>query len=163
MGHGPLVLIDGAHNPEGAQAAALTLTEEFDVPGRRVLVVGMLAGRDPVQMLEALDVRRADLVIACTPNSPRAMPAAEVAAVSRALGVMTEQIDDVPTAVTRALAVSTEDDVVLVAGSLYVAGAARAHLLTLGPEPTPDPSWLRSFRFPEPSEPPFRADSRSWC
>ena len=134
MGHGPLVLIDGAHNPEGAQAAALTLTEEFDVPGRRVLVVGMLAGRDPVQMLEALDVRRADLVVACTPNSPRAMPAAEVAAVSRALGVMTEQIDDVPTAVTRALAVSTEDDVVLVAGSLYVAGAARAHLLTLGPE-----------------------------
>jgi len=131
MGHGPLVLIDGAHNPDGAHAAALTLTEEFDVPGRRVLVVGMLAGRDPVQMLEALDIRRADLVIACTPDSPRAMPAAEVAAVSRALGVMTEQIDDVPTAVTRALAVSTEDDVVLVAGSLYVAGAARTHLLTL--------------------------------
>ena len=37
---------------------------------------------------------------------------------------MTEQIDDVATAVTRALAVATEDDVVLVAGSLYVAGAA---------------------------------------
>ena len=72
------------------------------------------------------------------------MPAAEVAAVSRALGVMTEQIDDVATAVTRALAVSTEDDVVLVAGSLYVAGAARAHLLTLGPDPTPDPKLAHS-------------------
>jgi dihydrofolate synthase/folylpolyglutamate synthase len=128
MGHGPLVLIDGAHNPDGARAAARTLTEEFDVAGRRVLVVGMLGGRDPVQMLESLDVRRADLVIACTPDSPRAMPGAEVAAVSRALGVMTEHIDDVATAVQRALDVSTEEDVVLIAGSLYVAGAARTHL-----------------------------------
>ncbi len=133
MGHGPLLLIDGAHNPDGARAAARTLTEEFDVAGRRVLVVGMLQGRDPVQMLEALDVRRADLLIACTPDSPRAMPAAEVAAVSRALGVLTEQVDDVATAVQRALAVSTEDDVVLVAGSLYVAGAARTALTHLSP------------------------------
>ena len=131
MGHGPLVLIDGAHNPDGARAAARTLTEEFDVAGRRVLVVGMLGGRDPVQMLESLDVRRADLVIACTPDSPRAMPGAEVAAVSRALGVMTEHIDDVATAVQRALDVSTEEDVVLIAGSLYVAGAARTHLQSL--------------------------------
>jgi folylpolyglutamate synthase/dihydropteroate synthase len=41
------------------------------------------------------------------------------------MGVMVEQIDDVPTAVQRAIDVSTEDDVILVAGSLYVAGAAR--------------------------------------
>jgi dihydrofolate synthase/folylpolyglutamate synthase len=133
MGHGPLVVVDGAHNPDGAAAAARTLREEFDVPGRRVLVVGMLAGRDPVQMLEALDARRADLVIACTPDSPRAMPAAEVAAVARALGVFTEQIDDVATAVQRALDVSTDEDVILVAGSLYVAGAARTTLQTLAP------------------------------
>jgi dihydrofolate synthase/folylpolyglutamate synthase len=128
MGHGPLVIVDGAHNPDGARAAARTLIGEFDVPGRRVLVVGMLMGRDPVQMLESLDARHADLVIACTPESPRAMPGAEVAAVSRALGIMTEQIDHVPTAVQRALDVSTDEDVILVAGSLYVAGAARTYL-----------------------------------
>jgi dihydrofolate synthase/folylpolyglutamate synthase len=133
MGHGPLVVVDGAHNPDGAAAAARTLREEFDVPGRRVLVVGMLAGRDPVQMLEALDARRADLVIACTPDSPRAMPASDVAAVARALGVFTEQIDDVATAVQRALDVSTDEDVILVAGSLYVAGAARTTLQALAP------------------------------
>jgi dihydrofolate synthase/folylpolyglutamate synthase len=128
VGHGPLVVIDGAHNPDGATAAARTLAEEFDIAGRRVLVVGMLSGRDPVLMLEALDARRADLLVACTPDSPRAMPAAEVAAVSRALGVLTEEIDDVATAVQRALDVSTEEDVVLVTGSLYVAGAARSAL-----------------------------------
>jgi dihydrofolate synthase/folylpolyglutamate synthase len=131
VAHGPLVIIDGAHNPDGARAAARTLADEFEVAGRRVLVVGMLAGRDPVEMLEALDVRRADLLVACTPDSPRAMPAAEVAAVARALGVMTEQIDDVAAALGRAMAVSTEEDVILVAGSLYVAGAARTAITHL--------------------------------
>ncbi len=125
VSHSPLLILDGAHNPDGARAAALTLHDEFDVAGRRVLVVGMLGGRDVVEMLESLDVRHADLVIACTPNSPRAVPAVDVAAVVRAMGVMVEQIDDVPTAVQRAIDVSTEDDVILVAGSLYVAGAAR--------------------------------------
>ncbi len=125
VSHSPLLILDGAHNPDGARAAALTLRDEFDVAGRRVLVIGMLGGRDVVEMLESLDVRNADLVIACTPNSPRAVPAVDVAAVVRAMGVMVEQIDDVPTAVQRAIDVSTEDDVILVAGSLYVAGAAR--------------------------------------
>ena len=125
VSHSPLMILDGAHNPDGAKAASRTLQDEFDVAGRRVLVVGMLGGRDVVEMLESLDARNADLVIVCTPNSPRAVAATDVAAVVRAMGVMVEQIDDVATAVQRAIDVSTEDDVILVAGSLYVVGAAR--------------------------------------
>jgi folylpolyglutamate synthase/dihydropteroate synthase len=41
---------------------------------------------------------------------------------------MTEVVADVGEAVRRALAVATEEDAVLVAGSLYVAGAARTAL-----------------------------------
>lgn len=125
VAHSPLLILDGAHNPEGARAASRTLRDEFDVAGRRVLVLGMLGGRDVVEMLECFDVRRADLVITCTPRSPRAIPATELTAVVRAMGVLVEQIDDVATAVQRAIDISTEDDVILVAGSLYVAGAAR--------------------------------------
>jgi dihydrofolate synthase/folylpolyglutamate synthase len=101
------------------------MRDEFDVGGRRILVVGMLGGRDVVDMLESLDVRGADLVIACTPESPRAVPATDMAAVVRAMGVLVEQIDDVATAVQRAIDLSTEEDLILIAGSLYVAGAAR--------------------------------------
>jgi len=119
------LVIDGAHNPEGARAAAQTIREEFDISGRRVLVIGMLGGRDVVDMLDSLDVRQADLVLACTPNSPRAVAASEVAAVVRAMGVLVEQIDDVATAVQRAIDLSTEEDLILITGSLYVAGAAR--------------------------------------
>lgn len=124
----PLVVIDGAHNPEGAQALATTVREEFDIPGRLVMVVGMLEGRDVVEMLRCLSVTDADLVIATRPPSPRAVPAEDVAAVARALGALVEQVDDVASAVGRALDVSTSEDAVVVAGSLYVVGAARTAL-----------------------------------
>jgi len=128
MSRAPLVLLDGAHNPQGAMAAADTLATEFDVPGRRVLVLGLLRGRDPLAMLEAFDARRADVLIACTPPSPRALPAEELAAVARMMPVLTEVVADPATAVQRALSVSTDDDVILVAGSLYLVGAARTAL-----------------------------------
>ena len=131
VAHHPLVIIDGAHNPEGARSATRTLHDEFDTVGRRVLVVGMLSGRDPVEMLECLDARSMDLVICCSPGGDRAVPASHLAEIVRAMGVMAEQVDDVGTAVARAIDVSTDDDVVLIAGSLYVAGAARTAIESL--------------------------------
>lgn len=131
VSHAPLIIIDGAHNPQGALAAARTLDEEFDIAGRRILVVGMLVGRDVVEMLEQFGARSMDLVIVCTPDSPRAMPAADIATVSKAMGVLTETVEDVAAAVSRAVALSTEDDAVLIAGSLYVAGAARTVMESL--------------------------------
>ena len=86
----PLVVLDGAHNAAGAGVAANTLAEDFDVPGGRILVVGLLAPRDAASVLESLDAASADLVIACTPPSPRGVPAAEVGAAAAALGVAAE-------------------------------------------------------------------------
>jgi len=131
MHRNPLVILDGAHNPDGARAAAATLHDEFDIAGRIVLVVGLLRGRDPLEMLRALGADQADVVIACTPDSPRAMGADELAAAARGIPVMAEVVSNVGEAVGRALAVATEDDAVFVTGSLYVAGAARAALRSL--------------------------------
>jgi len=124
----PLIVLDGAHNAAGASVAAQTLAEDFEVPGSRILVVGMLAPRNPVDVIEALDAATADLVIACTPSSPRAVPASEVATAAASLGVPAEVIADVGRAVTRAVDRAGADDAVLVTGSLYVVGAARTHL-----------------------------------
>lgn len=131
MSREPLIVIDGAHNPDGARASVRTLHDEFDVPGRRILVLGMLQGRDPVEMLEAFDVRSFDLVIACTPDNPRAIAADDLVVVLQAMGVMCERVDHVATAVQRAIDLSTIDDGVLIAGSLYVAGTARTALESL--------------------------------
>jgi dihydrofolate synthase / folylpolyglutamate synthase len=124
----PLVVLDGAHNAAGAATAAQTLADDFDVEGERILVVGLLAPRDPTSILEALDAATAHLVIACTPESPRAVAASEVAAAAARLGVAAEVVPDVGRAVDRAVSRAGAGDAVLITGSLYVVGAARAHL-----------------------------------
>ena len=75
----PLLVLDGAHNPDGARAAAATLADEFDVAGTRRWVLGLLVGRDLDEMLDAFGVRAGDEVITCTPPSPRGIPADELA------------------------------------------------------------------------------------
>ncbi len=128
VGRHPTVVIDAAHNPEGAAAAAATLAEDMTLPGSVLMVVGLLAGRDPEEVLLALGAADAGLLLVCTPDSPRALPTAGVAAAAERLGAVVEVVPDPVDAVRRALAVATEDDLVLVAGSLYVAGPVRAAL-----------------------------------
>jgi len=124
----PTVVVDAAHNVEGAAATAATLADDMALPGSLLVVVGMLGGRDPEEVLAALRVADAGLVITCTPASPRAVPAAELAAVALRMGAAAESVPAPVEAVRRALALATEDDLVLVTGSLYVAGPVRAAL-----------------------------------
>ena len=129
VGRNPLVVLDGAHNPDGAAALAATLADDFDVAGRRVFVVGALAPREPSVLLDALGVDDGTVVVACTPPSPRAHPATDVAVAAEALGAEAVAVPDIPAAVDRALDLAREDDAVVVTGSLYVVGPARTHLL----------------------------------
>lgn len=134
LGHQPLVILDGAHNPAGADMCAQVFFDDFDPPGRRILVVGTLGGRDVADMLGALRADEFDLVVCVTAPSPRARPADEVAAAARALGCdNVESFARVERGCDRALADAAAEDAVLVAGSLYVVGAARTHLRTVLP------------------------------
>jgi dihydrofolate synthase/folylpolyglutamate synthase len=126
----PTVVLDAAHNLDGALACAATLREEFTLGGTVIVVAGFLRGRDPVEMLEALGAADAGFLIACTPDSPRAIPAPEVAAAADGLGIVAEAISSVDQAVHRALGLASPDDLVLVTGSLYVVGPARTVLRT---------------------------------
>ncbi len=128
LGRSPLVILDGAHNVAGATALAQALAEGFSVAGQTILVTGMLRGRDASNVLSALLLGGAVTVIATEPDTPRAQAAAVVGDAARALGheVLVEL--DIERAIERALKMATEDDLVVVAGSLYVAGAARPAL-----------------------------------
>ena len=124
----PTVVLDAAHNLDGARACAQTLREEFTLAGTIVVVAGFLQGRDPAEMLDALGARDAGFLIACTPNSPRAIPAPQVAAAADGLGIVAEAVSSVEQAVDRALGLASPDDLVLITGSLYVVGPARTML-----------------------------------
>ncbi len=129
MGRRPLCLLDGAHNPAGAEAAGATLAEEFAGVDGRVVVLGLLKGRDPVEMLEALDPSRIALVVACPPPSPRALPPAEVALAAAQMGLPAEVVDSVADGVALARARAGPEEMLLVTGSLYTVGAARSVLV----------------------------------
>jgi dihydrofolate synthase/folylpolyglutamate synthase len=124
----PTVVLDAAHNLQGAVAAAQTLREEFTLLGTLIVVVGFLEGRDPAEMLDALGAADAGFLIACTPDSPRAIPAPVVAAAAEGLGIVAEAVSTTADAVARALALAGSDDLVLVTGSLYVVGPARTYV-----------------------------------
>lgn len=132
----PLLVLDGAHNPDGAATVAETLDEEFDIAGRRHWVVGLLQGRDVTAMLQGFGIQPGDRVVATTPDSPRAVPAAEVADAARLLGADVEVVPAVGDAVrhvwTAAPDLAGEADLVMVTGSLRTVGEARSAARRLG-------------------------------
>ncbi len=132
IAHQPLVIVDGAHNPPGADTCAQVFFDDFAPEGRRILVVGTL--REPTAMLEALRADEFDVVVACTAPSPRGVPVEQVASAARALGCdEVLAFDTVTEACAWAVHGADGDDAVLAAGSLYVAGEARRALLALQP------------------------------
>ena len=128
VGRRPLVMLDGAHNPAGARAAATALDEEFATVVGRVVVMGLLDGRDEIEMVRAL-CTGARRVIAVAPPSPRAMDPQRIVDAAAALGVVATTAPNVARALADALAAADEDDLVLVTGSLYLVGAARSLLV----------------------------------
>lgn len=125
----PLCVVDGAHNKAGAQALLTALDEEFAVDGQRILVLGLLDPHEPKEMLEALQAGSSRLVIACQPDSPRAISATAIADAAKEFGVPAVVIEDPAAAANEAIKMATEDDLVVVTGSLYAVGAARQELL----------------------------------
>jgi dihydrofolate synthase/folylpolyglutamate synthase len=133
VGRRPLILLDGAHNVAGAQALRAALGEEFgDDP--RTYVIGLLREKEPHEILTALAVAGADnLLVCCRPPSPRALLPSFVAQAALDLGMSPERIevvDSVADAVGAALLATSSDGQIVITGSLYTVGAARAHLVT---------------------------------
>ncbi len=129
VGRHPLVVVDGAHNVAGMLVLARSLVEEFTVEGEAQAVVGMLSGRDPAAMLEALLAAGIRSVVACAPDSPRALPAERVAEAAVGLGMTVAVAASPGDAVRLAVGRAGPDDRVVVCGSLYVVADARRLLV----------------------------------
>lgn len=130
----PSVLIDAGHNPDGIRASANAIKESFGF-SKLVLVVGILAEKDAPAMLAELREAYIDLVedICITQsNSPRAIPAGELAGMALEAGFreedlfVTERLDDaLEWAVGRAEASEDFGGGVLVTGSITLIGETR--------------------------------------
>jgi dihydrofolate synthase/folylpolyglutamate synthase len=122
----PIVMVDGAHNPPGMGALSAALDEEFPTVEWR-LVFGAMSDKNVGGMLDLL-ATRAVAVHAVAADTPRALPAREVAELaSAAVGASTPV--EAHGSVAEAVAIAAASgDPVLVTGSIYVVGEARIAL-----------------------------------
>ncbi len=130
----PTIIVDAAHNPDGIKASAAALQEAFTFT-RLVPVVGVLKEKDAEEILRQLKESlggMAEEYCFTQSNSPRAVPAAELAELAVDLGFgednvhIAEKLDDaLEWAVERAEANDDLSGGVLVTGSITLVAEAR--------------------------------------
>ena len=87
----PTVVIDGGHNPQGAQALADSLADVF-ANRKAVLLSGVMADKDHPTMLRTV-LPHAAAFVTVTPDNPRALPAAEYAAEAARIAAESPDVD----------------------------------------------------------------------
>ena len=123
VGRHPLVVLDGAHNPQAARVLASGLSDAF--AWRRLhVVIGVLDRKDLEGIVEPLALR-GHVGYACRNSNPHSRAAEEVAAACDRAGLPATAHGSVGEALAAAEAAADPDDLILVTGSLYTVADAR--------------------------------------
>jgi dihydrofolate synthase / folylpolyglutamate synthase len=126
IGRAPMIVLDGAHNPAGAEALARTLGEAF-IWSRMHVVLAASSNKDVDGVVAAL-APIADVWYPARNESVRSFPAEHVAERIAAAGGRVADLGTVEESLAAARAAAAEDDLILVTGSLYTVADARRAL-----------------------------------
>ncbi|MEN9706540.1 MAG: hypothetical protein RIS31_106 [Actinomycetota bacterium] len=122
----PLTIVDGAHNPHGVSSLAKSLKSSFGAP-KTVGVIGVLAGKNADEMLEALSGSLEEVVL-CAAKSDRALDVSELRTIAAKYwgedkisfaSSVSKAIQD-----AREIATDKKLEAIVVTGSLTVVGEA---------------------------------------
>ncbi len=123
----PLIMLDGAHNPDGTAALGAALRKYFS--GKRLVgLVGMLADKD-VEGALAPVIPLFDEIITTAPDNPRKMSAAELKCLLTPFCNNIRYNDNIALAVKDAVSSTGNNDALIVFGSLYLVSAVRSILV----------------------------------
>lgn len=125
----PGVLLDGAHNLDGAETLAKALQNVFNYR-QLILCIGMLADKERSKVLALLGPL-ANKIVVTKPNNPRAGNWQEMAGQAKSYVDEVYLREEIPEAVDWAVELAGEGDLVCITGSLYMISEARAYLLDL--------------------------------
>ena len=120
---GKTMIIDGAHNPAGVESFCRTYEEVFG-KRRRVFVFSVLADKEYDKIVRRL-FRANDAVFCAPAPTPRT---ADPKVMADLIGEGAKACPSVSAAIDTALKETTEKDVCVVVGSLYIQGEVRRHL-----------------------------------
>ncbi|MCM8782863.1 MAG: bifunctional folylpolyglutamate synthase/dihydrofolate synthase [Candidatus Omnitrophica bacterium] len=121
----PFIVLDGAQNVASASALKETIKGYFRYK-RLVLVLGISKDKDIRGICQQLNTL-ADIVILTKANNPRAIEPKILADYFKNKSKFITP--DVKTALEKARVLSSEDDLILITGSLFVVGEARDYLI----------------------------------
>ena len=130
----PLIVLDGAHNPDGGKVLAQSLAK---LSGRKLTVLmGVLADKEYDAFLGIIGpyVSR---FIAVTPNNPRALHANDLCERARAMGMDAIYCEEIKDGVKTALRETEKDGALVICGSLYLAADVRKIVLEILNEKQP--------------------------
>jgi len=137
----PLLVVDGGHNIGAARSLTQSIKQYLDFE-RAILVMGTSQDKDIASLVAEL-APLFDQVIVTRSGHPRALPPAPLAAAFARHGIKVQLTADVPSALSLALSLAGEKDLVCVAGSLFV--VAEAMEAAAGLFSTTGPDVLESF------------------
>ena len=130
----PLTIVDGGHNPQGAEALAQTLTEVLP-SAKTTFIIGVLADKDYPLMLDKV-VPLGCAFVTITPESPRALSADDLAEAIRTR-ILENRLTETPVlaapSMKEAVAAARKlcngsNDIICAFGSLYSIAAFKAAL-----------------------------------
>src|SRR6266536_1335582 len=125
LGRHPLLVVDGAHNPAGAEALARAVREAFASAAERVHLVIAVSSNKDVDGIVAAVAPLADAAYATRNSSRRSATAEVVETALVAAGVPAKTYPSVDEALADARVQAQEGDLILVTGSLYTVADAR--------------------------------------
>ncbi len=123
----PDIYLDGAHNPAAGRTLAAAVREMKRSYGRIILVLGILADKDYQGIVSEL-APLADSVIVTKPQYSRALGIHALESEVRRFQKSVSTADTVRQAISTARDIASDDDLIIITGSLYVVGDARAVL-----------------------------------
>ncbi len=122
----PVLLLDGAHNPQGAQSLCDSLRAYY--PGRAcVFLMAGMRDKDYIGCIHAV-APLARAMVAVPLNEARALPASMLADAMRPCCATVRQANGVEDGLRMALSLAQPEDVICAFGSLHLAGPVRAYM-----------------------------------
>jgi len=119
----PLIILDGAHNPQGAECLRDALKRDFSY--RRLhLIFGVMKDKDMRGILRRL-LPIADTVTFTRPRYERAADPEHLKALANAYSQSCFVIPDVSAAIQHGRRLANPDDLICITGSLYFAGEVK--------------------------------------
>ncbi|MCX8021299.1 MAG: bifunctional folylpolyglutamate synthase/dihydrofolate synthase [Syntrophorhabdaceae bacterium] len=115
----PLLILDGAHNVDGAITLSRFISNRYR-DKKKILIFGVMKDKDYRGMLEIIS-SISDILILTRPDVPRALDPREIGGLSDK-GIVTGNIKE---ALTIARSMASKEDLIVVTGSFFTIGEAK--------------------------------------